>query len=118
MAAAIALGACAVVVGTRLIATDESKAVQAYKEAVVAAGPEDIVCTDRITDNPATWIAHSIQDFQRRPELGSKKWLDLWSAGKSVAQTDAIKPAGEVIREIVEGYRSACVMLSQTLSSS
>jgi nitronate monooxygenase len=113
MVAAIALGACAVVVGTRLIATNESKALQAYKEAVVAAGPEDIVCTDKITDNPATWIAHSIKDLERRPELGSKKWLDLWSAGKSVAQTDAIKPAGRVIREMVEEYRSVLAMLSR-----
>ncbi|MBI5251654.1 MAG: nitronate monooxygenase [Desulfomonile tiedjei] len=117
MAAAIAVGACAVVVGTRLIATDESKAVQAYKDAVVAAGPDDIVCTDKITDNPASWLAHSIKDFQKRPELGSKRWLDLWSAGKSVAQTEEIKPAGAVISEMVEDYRRTCEELAQTISA-
>jgi nitronate monooxygenase len=114
MAAAIAVGACAVVVGTRLIATDESRAVRAYKEAVVAAGPEDVVCSDKITDNPASWLAHSIDGFQNRPELGSKKWLDLWSAGKSVAQTEEIKPAGAVVREIVEEYKSTCKWLAAT----
>lgn len=117
MAAAIAIGACAVVVGTRLIATDESRAVQAYKEAVVAAGPDDIVCTDVITDNPATWLVDSIRGFQKRPELGSKKWLELWSAGKSVAQTEAIIPASAVIREMVAEYESTCEKLAETLSA-
>jgi nitronate monooxygenase len=117
MAAALAVGACAVVVGTRLIATTESAAKKAYKEAVVAAGPEDIVCTDRVTGNPCNWIAHSIKDFQQRPALGSKKWLDLWSAGKSVAQVQEIKPAGAVIREMVEEYVRVCEELRKTIVS-
>jgi nitronate monooxygenase len=116
MVAAIAVGACAVVVGTRLIATHESMAIQAYKDAVVSAKPEDIVCTDKITDNPATWILDSIRDFEKRPELGSKKWLELWSAGKSVAQTEEIKPAGSVISEMVEEYITTCMMLGRTMS--
>jgi nitronate monooxygenase len=116
MAAAIALGACAVVVGTRLIATHESRALPRYKDAVVAAGPEEIVCTDTITGNPANWLAQSIRDFEERPALGSKRWLDLWSAGKSVAQTEEIKPAGEVVREMVEEYKATCQALSDAIS--
>jgi nitronate monooxygenase len=116
MVAAIAVGACAVVVGTRLIATHESMAIQAYKDAVVSAKPEDIVCTDKISGNPATWISDSIKDFEKLPELGSKKWLDFWSAGKSVAQTDEIKSAGAVISEMVEEYITACIMLGCTIS--
>lgn len=116
MVAAISVGACAVVVGTRLIATHESMAIQSYKDAVVSAKPEDIVCTDKITDNPATWILDSIKDFGKRPELGSKKWLELWSAGKSVAQTEEIKPAGLVISEMVEEYITTCMMLGRTMS--
>ncbi len=115
MAAALAVGACAVVVGTRLIATDESRAVEAYKKAVVAAGPDDIVCTDVVTDNPASWLKDSIKDFKTRPELYSKRWRDLWSAGKSVAQTDSIAPAGDVIREMVEEYRSTIAELTHTI---
>ena len=116
LAAALALGACAVVVGTRLIATTESRAISAYKEAVVKSGPEDIVCTDRITENPATWIAESIKDFDKLPELGSKRWLELWSAGKSVAQVDEIRPAGEVIREMVAECIGVCKQLGQSIS--
>jgi nitronate monooxygenase len=114
MAAAVALGACAVVVGTRLIATTESRASQAYKEAVLAAGPDDIVCTDRITGNPANWLATSIEDFDTMPDIGSKKWLDYWSAGRSVAQTETIKPAGAVVREMVEEYAAVCRALGRS----
>ena len=115
MAAALALGACAVVVGTRLIATTESRAILAYKEAVVKSRPEDIVCTDRITENPANWIAESIKDFDKRPELGSKRWLELWSAGKSVAQVDKIRPAGEVIHEMAAECITVCKQLGQSI---
>jgi nitronate monooxygenase len=116
MAAGLALGACAVIVGTRLIATTESRALPAYKEAVVTSGPEDIACTDRITGNPANWLAESIRDFDKRPELGSKRWLELWSAGKSVAQVEEVKPAGTVIREMVEECIGVCRELGGWIS--
>ncbi len=115
MAAAMALGACAVVVGTRLIATNESRALPAYKAAVVSAGPDDIVCTDKITGNRANWLAKSIEDFEKRPEIGSKKWLELWSAGKSVAQADSICPAASIIEAMIREYQEVCASLSQTL---
>ena len=115
MAAAIGLGACAVVVGTRLIATVESRAGEAYKRAVVAARPEDIVCTDRISGNPATWLAESIKGFDQMPDVADKRWRDFWSAGQSVAQVEEIKPAAEVIREIVEEYTETCKSMAKTL---
>ncbi len=115
MAAAIGLGACAVIVGTRLIASTESRASDEYKQAVVAAGPEDIVCTDRITGNPATWLAESIEKFDTMPDLRSKKWREFWSAGLSVAQAGEIKPAGEIIREMVTDYVSTCKKLGESV---
>ncbi len=104
MASAFCLGACAVVTGTRLIATPESCAADKYKHAVIQAGPEDIVCTDEITGNPANWLARSIEAFEKRPELDSKKWRDLWSAGQSVAQAEKIKPAGEIIIDMMKDF--------------
>ena len=116
MAAAMAVGACAVVVGTRLIATTESRAPVAYKKAVVKAGPEDIVCTDRITDNPASWLAESIKDFDEQPEVGSKRWRSFWSAGQSVAQVEEIKSATEVVLEMVADYIRICKTLAEPFS--
>lgn len=117
MAAAIAAGACAVIVGTRFIATTESRASAAYKQAVVDADPDGIVCTDRVTGNPANWIAASIADMEERPPLSSKKWLDFWSAGQSVAQVRDIRPAAEIVAEMVREYGEACRRLQGTLVS-
>jgi nitronate monooxygenase len=115
MAAALALGACGVVVGTRFIASIEAGADPAYKQAVVAAAPEDIVATDEITGQTATWLQSSIRDFRERPELGSKRWRDLWSAGQSVAQTESVKPIAVIIEEMIEEYVHACQRLQQTV---
>lgn len=117
MACALALGACGVITGTRLVATPEAQVVQQYKEAVVASGPQDIVYTDRISGNPANWIRQSIERVQTTPELGSKKWLDIWSAGQSVAQIEDIKPAGEIIQEMVKTYVEVCTNLQRTVLS-
>jgi len=113
MAAAMAIGACAVITGTRLIATNESRAKDAYKRAVVSSGPDDIVYTERISGTPANWLLDSVKEIDKTPDLKSKIWLDLWSAGQSVAQTDEIKPAGDVILEMVEEYITICKELGQ-----
>ncbi len=117
MAAAIAVGACAVIVGTRFIATPESRASSAYRQAVVDADPEGIVCTDRVTGNPANWIAASIADMEERPPVRSKKWLDFWSAGQSVAQVEEIKPVAEIIAEMVSEYIETSRRLQGTVVS-
>ena len=117
MAAVIACGACAVMVGTRLIATPESRASEAYKQALIDTDPDDIVCTDRVTGNPANWIAVSIADMEERPPLTSKKWRDFWSAGQSVAQVQDIKPAAQIVAEMVDEYCETCRRMSGTVVS-
>ena len=54
--AALALGASAVYMGTRLIATKESPASDDYKNAIVNAGCEKIVNTDRVDGFPGNFI--------------------------------------------------------------
>jgi nitronate monooxygenase len=56
MAAAIVLGASAVSVGTRFIASTEAGVEQSYKDAVVKSSPEDIVMTTRVSGTPAAVI--------------------------------------------------------------
>lgn len=56
IAAALALGASGVSVGTRFIASKEAKVDSSYKEAVVKASPEDIVMTTRVSGTPAAVI--------------------------------------------------------------
>lgn len=56
IAAALALGASAVHIGTRFIASREAGVDSSYKEAVVNSTPEDIVLTTRISGTPAAVI--------------------------------------------------------------
>lgn len=56
IAAALLLGASAVQIGTRFIATKEAKVDQKYKKAIIKSGPEDIVMTERISGTPAAVI--------------------------------------------------------------
>lgn len=56
MAACFALGAAAVHIGTRFIASDEAQVDEAYKQAVINSSPEDIVMTARVSGTPAAVI--------------------------------------------------------------
>lgn len=56
IAAALALGASAVSVGTRFIACKEAQIDPAYKDAIVKSSPEDIVMTTRVSGTPAAVI--------------------------------------------------------------
>ncbi len=104
MAAALSLGASGVVIGTRLIATPEASSSLEYKQAVIDALPEDIVFTDRITGNVASWIGKSIEMLDTPTDPFAAEWKNLWSAGQSVAQVKGVMPAGEIIAEMVAEY--------------
>lgn len=55
-AGALRMGYAGVQIGTRLIATTESKCSDAYKRAIVEARAEDIVLTERVTGVPIAVI--------------------------------------------------------------
>ncbi len=56
IAAALALGADGVSIGTRFIASREANVDVSYKQAVVDSDPEDIVMTTRLSGTPAAVI--------------------------------------------------------------
>ncbi len=56
LAAALALGASAVQIGTRFIASHEAKVDLSYKNAILNADPEDIVLTKKISGTPLSVI--------------------------------------------------------------
>lgn len=112
MAAAIALGADAVYVGTKLIATHEAKASEEYKKMLVDSYPEDIEYTEKISGIPANWLKKSIEKMDGPPSAEGgldaeyKRWRDIWSAGHGVAQIESVEPAGIVIRRMAEEYQA------------
>jgi nitronate monooxygenase len=88
------LGYTAVQLGTRFIATPECKASDAYKQAIVAAGEDDIVLTERLTGVPVAVIRNAYIErlgtttgrFTRWMLEGrkTKHWMRTWYALNSV----------------------------------
>jgi len=126
LAAALALGADGVLLGTRFLATDEAPVEQSYKDAIVASDGTDTVMTtlgDSLSgrDWPGAWARLKRTRFVeqwlgREPELRRRR-EQLWGEvaafqetnaddglmwmGQSAGLIDEIKPAGDVVREIV-----------------
>lgn len=84
IAASLALGASAVSVGTRFIASKEAQVDQRYKDAIVASSPEDIVLTNRVSGVPASvirtpyvekmgtefpWLVDQLQKFSKTKKI-------------------------------------------------
>ena len=68
--AAFGLGADAVYMGTRFIASRESSVSPAYKEAIINAHCEDIVNTDRVDGFPGNFIlTQSLKRLGTEPSL-------------------------------------------------
>ncbi|MGV3664886.1 MAG: NAD(P)H-dependent flavin oxidoreductase [Leptospira bouyouniensis] len=122
MAAALSLGADAVYIGTRFIATPESRAQNEYKQMLIDSSPDEIIYTEKISGIPANWLAKSVERSpdiledspkkiaashaggEQAIEQEYKRWRDIWSAGQGVAQIDDVKPAGEIVKEIANQY--------------
>ena len=124
LAAALALGAAGVLLGTRFLATEEAPLPAAYKAALLASGGDDTVVTtlpDSLSgrDWPGAWTrvgrTRFVADWLgREPELRRRRaavWEMLEAAedsdpgliwfGQAAGLIDTIQPAGEVVRQIV-----------------
>jgi len=53
--------------------------------------------------------------FANRDKIYEGKDKDIRSAGQSVAQAEEIKPAGDIVREMVSSYVEACNKLQETI---
>ncbi len=126
LAAALALGADGLLLGTRFLATDEAPVEVAYKRAIIASTGDDTIVTtvaDTLSgrDWPGAWgrvrRTRFIEEWLgREPELRRRRegvWALLEAAeesdpdygliwmGQSAGLVDSIVPAGEVVRQIV-----------------
>jgi NAD(P)H-dependent flavin oxidoreductase YrpB (nitropropane dioxygenase family) len=127
LAAALALGAQGVLLGTRFYATNECPAPDDWKQAIVASDGHDTVVTsvpDTMTgrDWPGAWSRvvrnRFIEEWLgREPEVRRRR-KELWASieraeaegrldyrinhvGQCAGLIDAIMPAGDVVRQIV-----------------
>lgn len=121
--AAQALGADLVYMGTRFIATEESLAVQEYRQMIVDSTADDLILTDGVTGVPANFLIPSFTqrgldptalrkpagaavDFQS-PYEDTKAWKHLWSAGQGVGAITDIQPVAAVVATLQREYAEA-----------
>ncbi len=100
--ASLALGAELCYIGTRFIASTECGAVDAYKQRIVTATPDDIVYTDAVSGIHASFLKDTVPEGvspERTPE-GAKRWKDIWSAGQGVGLIHDIKPMGAIVEDL------------------
>lgn len=119
--AAQVLGCDLAYMGTKFIATAQSRADPAYRQMLVDADCDDVMLTDAFTGLPSSMLRPSIVGAGLDPkslprELGEagaarlygsgasgpQRWKDVWSAGHSVAGVRAVT----TVRELVEATRA------------
>jgi len=124
IAAAQMLGADLAYLGTRFIATHESKAPDAFKEMLVNSSAKDIMYTPAISGIPGNFLRPSLEvagfdpdklpikkadqaEFGEQMQEERKAWRDVWSAGQGVGQIDDIPNAQDLIERLKEEYATA-----------
>jgi nitronate monooxygenase len=126
--AAQVLGCDLAYLGTSFIATAESMASDAYRQMLVRSTIDDVVLTSAFTGLPTSMLAPAIRaagldpdalDDQitpaeadrlyggASPELGPKRWADVWSAGHSVSGVHTVPTAAELVERLHAEYVAA-----------
>ena len=119
--AAQAMGADFAYIGSAFIATTEARAVDGYKEAIVAGSSDDIVYSNLFTGVHGNYLKASISaaglDPDKLPESdpskmnfggdAKKAWKDIWGCGQGIGAIKSVQPAAEMIARLVHEYDTA-----------
>lgn len=119
--AAQVLGCNFAVVGTRLIATAESLAEDAYRQMLVDCSMDDLVASKAVSGVLANWLRPSLEragidpagegkasiDFSGDIASANKAWKHVWSAGQGVGQIERSASVAALVEELRQGYRAS-----------
>jgi nitronate monooxygenase len=119
--AAQAMGADFAYIGSAFIATDEARAAQAYKDAIVANDSDEIIYSNLFTGVHGNYLAPSIRaaglDPANLPEsdpskmnfgaASAKAWKDIWGCGQGIGAVTKVQPAGDYVAQLKREYAAA-----------
>jgi nitronate monooxygenase len=120
--AAQAMGADFAYIGSAFIATEEARASQDYKQAIVDCNSDDIVYTNLFTGVHGNYLAPSVRkaglDPANLPEsdpskmnfggdVAAKAWKDIWGCGQGIGAIDKVQKAGDYIAQLRREYEEA-----------
>ena len=127
--AAQALGADLAYIGSAWIATHEARAIDAYKQAIVDSGADDIVYSNLFTGVHGNYLRSSIVGAGLNPDhlpesdpskmnFGSggnteaKAWKDIWGSGQGIGTIKAVETVAERVAKFEAEYRAAAAALA------
>jgi nitronate monooxygenase len=127
--AAEAMGADLAYIGSAFIATEEARAIEAYKQAIVEGDASHIVGSSLFTGIFGNYLRPSIvnagldpddlpkgdgnvMNFSSRGASEAKVWRDIWGSGQGIGAVKKITPVAELVarleREYVEARKRLC----------
>ena len=119
--AAQAMGADFAYIGSAFIATEEARAAEAYKQAIVDCNSDDIVYSNLFTGVHGNYLKPSIRaaglDPDKLPESDPSKmnfggdarkaWKDIWGCGQGIGAVTEITSAAVLVDRLRAQYRAA-----------
>jgi nitronate monooxygenase len=116
--AALAMGADFAYVGSAFVATEEARAVDAYKQMIVQSTSDDIVYSSLFTGVHGNYLKGSIRnaglDPDKLPESdptkmnfagdATKAWKDIWGCGQGISAVKQVVPARELIERLAREF--------------
>ena len=119
--AAQAAGADFAYIGSAFIATQEARASEAYKQAIVDSNSDDIVYSNLFTGVHGNYLAPSIRnaglDPDHLPESDpskmnfggdkTKAWKDIWGCGQGIGAITKIQSTADYVAQLKREYAAA-----------
>ncbi|MBC7993935.1 MAG: nitronate monooxygenase [Rhizobacter sp.] len=121
--AAQAMGADFGYIGSAFIATEEARAAEGYKQAIVEGSSDDIVYSNLFTGVHGNYLAPSIRAAGLDPDnlevsdaskmsFGTerakpKAWKDIWGSGQGIGAVKKVVPTRELVQRLRDEYTAA-----------
>jgi nitronate monooxygenase len=124
--AAQVMGADLAYIGTAFVATPEARAIDDYKQAIVASDASDIIGSTYFTGVFGNYLRPSIVksglDPDSLPEREAKSmsfagassssseakaWRDIWGSGQGIGAVKSVQPVAELVDRLEREYEQA-----------
>jgi nitronate monooxygenase len=119
--AAQAMGADFAYIGSAFIATEEARASDAYKQAIVDSNSDEIVYSNLFTGVHGNYLAPSIRaaglDPANLPESDPSKmnfggtsvkaWKEIWGCGQGIGAVTKVQTTAEYVAQLKREYAAA-----------
>ena len=119
--AAQAMGADFAYMGSAFIATEEARAAEGYKQAIVDGNSDDIVYSNLFTGVHGNYLKPSIRaaglDPDNLPESdpskmnfggdAKKAWKDIWGCGQGIGAITKVQKTADLVAQLKREYAEA-----------